>query len=56
MLKLNVEIISEPPYFLRRPEDTVAVAGTDVTLECQVSKVLSCNCQMDASNKENSVL
>ena len=36
-IKLNVKIISEPPYFLRRPEDTVAVAGTDVTLECQVS-------------------
>ena len=30
---------SEPPYFLRRPEDTLAVAGTDATLSCQVRKL-----------------
>jgi hypothetical protein len=29
-------IISEPPYFLREPDDVVAVAGTDTMLECQV--------------------
>ena len=27
---------SEPPYFLRRPEDSLAVAGSDTTLSCQV--------------------
>ncbi len=27
---------SEPPYFLREPDDVVAVAGTDTMLDCQV--------------------
>ena len=29
-------MISEPAYFLQRPEDTVAVAGSDLLLACQV--------------------
>jgi len=28
--------ITEPPYFLRRPEDIVSVAGSDILLACQV--------------------
>ena len=29
-------LISEPPYFLRRPADIVSVAGSDIILACQV--------------------
>ena len=35
---LNLLLFSEPAYFLRRPEDTVSVAGSDVTLSCEVSQ------------------
>ena len=35
-------IFAEPPYFLSRPEDTIAVAGADVTLDCQVIKKIEC--------------
>ena len=31
--------VSEPAYFLQRPEDTVAVAGTDLLLACQVTSI-----------------
>ena len=33
----NISHLAEAPYFVKRPEDTVAVAGADVTLDCQVS-------------------
>ena len=29
--------VTEPPYFLQRPEDLVAVAGADLVLGCQVA-------------------
>ena len=32
----NISLLAEAPYFVKRPEDTVAVAGADVTLDCQV--------------------
>ena len=38
-VSLTQFLFSEPPYFLQRPEDTVAVAGADVTLACQVSRM-----------------
>ena len=31
--------VSEPAYFLQRPEDTVAVAGSDLLLACQVRSI-----------------
>ena len=33
---LTFPLIAEAPYFVKRPEDTVAMAGADVTLDCQV--------------------
>ena len=38
---LMTNIVSEPAYFLQRPEDTVAVAGSDLLLACQVKSM--CN-------------
>ena len=39
---LMTNIVSEPAYFLQRPEDTVAVAGSDLLLACQVQSMCIC--------------
>ena len=42
ILILMTNIVSEPAYFLQRPEDTVAVAGSDLLLACQVRSMCIC--------------